>query len=102
MGELDSHLQRLLKLAATPNEQKPAGAPFGFDTRVVAQWRALHRNDAGEVLRFVRRVAFVAVAITILGGVATYRQMRENEELGEPLTNDYAMADYAIEKQIRQ
>ena len=51
-------------------------------------------------MRFVRRVALVAIAITVIGGAAAYRQMSENEDLNEPLTNDYAMADSVIETQL--
>ena len=42
------------------------------------------RNDHGDLARFVRRVALTAIAITIIGGVATYRQINEDEETGEP------------------
>jgi hypothetical protein len=102
MATLDSHLQRLLKIAAAAKEEEGTGPPFGFDTRIVAKWRELQRNDTSELVRFVRRIALVAVAITLFGGVATYRQISENEELGEPLTNDYAIADSAIERQFLQ
>ena len=51
-------------------------------------------------MRFVRRVALVAIAITVIGGAAAYRQNGENEDLNEPLTNDYAMADSVIETQL--
>ncbi len=103
MARLDSHLQRLLKLAATVKEEDiGAGAPFGFDTKVLANWRALRRPVNGELVRFVRRVALVAIAITVIGGAAVYRQMTENDDLTEPLTNDYAMADSVIESQLLQ
>ena len=103
MARLDSHLQRLLKLAATVKEEDIGdGAPFGFDTKVLANWRALRKNENGELMRFVRRVALVAIAITVIGGAAAYRQISENEDLNEPLTNDYAMADSVIESQLLQ
>jgi hypothetical protein len=102
MGKLDLHLQRLFKLAAPVKEEEVSGAPFGFDTRVLGQWRVAKNNGANEVARFVRRVALVAIAITLFGGVAAYRQISENEEMGEPLTNDYAIADSAIERQFLQ
>ena len=103
MAQLDAHLKRLLKLAARAAKEKTvAEVPFGFDTRVVAQWRELKENDSGEVTRFIRRVALVAIAITVLGGVAAYQQINEDEELGEPLTNDYAIADSTIERQLLQ
>ena len=102
MDERDAHLQRLLKLAATVKEEEIGEAPLGFATRIVARWRGSQQNESGELTRFVRRVAFVAIAITLFGGAATYRQISENEELGEPLTNDYAIADSTIERQFQQ
>ena len=103
MDKRDAHLARLLKLAAaTVDDQSAVEAPFGFDTRIVARWREMKRNDNGDLARFVRRVALAAIAITVLGGVATYSQINENDEIGEPLTNDYALVDSAIQKQLLQ
>jgi hypothetical protein len=101
MARLDSHLQRLLKLAATVKEEEVAdSAPFGFDTKVLAHWRALRKPVNGELVRFVRRVALVAIAITAIGSAAIYRQINANEDLNEPLTSDFAMADSVIESQL--
>lgn len=102
MDERDTHLTRLLKIAATAKEESETEAPFGFDTRIVARWREMTRNDHGDLTRFVRRVALIAIAITIIGGVATYRQINEDDETGEPLTNDYALVDSAIQNQLVQ
>jgi hypothetical protein len=104
MGTIDAHLQRLLKMARTAKKDEAdiLETPFGFDARIVANWRALEENEPRELVRFVRRVALVAIAITVLGSAGIYRQLNENDELGEPLTNDYAIADSAIERQILQ
>lgn len=101
MGKRDTQLVRLLKWAAAATDQTPFEAPFGFDTRVVARWREMKGNN-GDLARFVRRVALAAIAIIVLGGVATYRQATEDEEIGEPLTNDYALVDSAIQSQFLQ
>ena len=94
MARLDAHLQRLLKMAALVKEDEIVSPPFGFDTRIVARWRELQKmNGTGELVGFVRRVALVALVIMLVGGVATYRQISENEDLGEALTNEYAIAD---------
>jgi hypothetical protein len=102
MDGRDTRLARLLKLAAPAKADTAIEAPFGFDTRVVARWREMKRNDNGDVARFVRRIALAAVAITVLGGIATYRQVSEDDEIGEPLTNDYALVDSAIQRQLLQ
>ena len=61
MKDRDSALQRLLRSAAQVPEEKITGAPFGFETRVVARWRAgraFCRRDAGST--------FECVAATLL------------------------------------
>jgi hypothetical protein len=103
MGKRDTHLTRLLDLAAAARDEEAAGeTPFGFDTRIVARWREMKPNDNGDLTRFVRRVALAAIVITILGGIGTYRQLNEDDETGEPLTNDYALVDSVIQRQFMQ
>jgi hypothetical protein len=102
MARLDLHLQRLLKLAAAAKDEEVSEMPFGFDTRVLANWRAAQNSGNGEVARFVRRVALVAMAIMVLSGAAAYRQLSEDEDLSESLTNDYVIADSMIERQMLQ
>lgn len=102
MGQLDSHLDRLLKSAAGAVKDTPVEAPFGFDTRVVALWRAAKKSDSLELVRFVHRVAMLAVAITIVASAFTYRQISEDEEIGETFSNEYAIADSAIETEFLQ
>ena len=100
MDKRDSHLTRLLKLAAAAKEEAAMEAPFGFDTRVVALWRQMKPNGNGDLARFVRRVALAAIAITILAGFGTYQQLDQDDETSEPLTNDYAFVDTAIQNQF--
>jgi hypothetical protein len=102
MDKHNARLTRLLKLAAAAKDQTAIEAPFGFDTRIVARWREMKQNDNGELARFVRRIAVAAIAITVLGGVATYRQLDQDDESSEPLTNDYALVDSAIQRQFLQ
>jgi hypothetical protein len=102
MDKRDAHLTRLLKLAATAKTDVATEVPFAFETRIVARWREMNRTDHGDLVRFIRRVALTAITITILGGVATYRQINEDDEAGEPLTNDYALVDSAIQRQFLQ
>jgi hypothetical protein len=102
MGQLDARLMRLLKSAARAKTETNIEAPFGFDTRVLARWREGRGSDNSDLTLLVRRVAAVALAVTLVGGVAAYEQITEDEEIGEPFTNEYAIADSAIEKQFLQ
>ncbi len=98
----DSELRRLLQAARAAEEAEPA-MPYGFDTRVLALARArrlARGNDTWELARLVRRIAFSAVVVTACAGAAAYWQMSENDDLGEPLTNAYAIADNAIDLEL--
>ena len=94
----DSKVDRLLKSArAHADEAPPDAVPFGFDTRVVALARA-RRPDPGLALSgLVRRVVLLALAVTVVSTAAAYRELSENETLGAPETNEFAIADAAIQ-----
>jgi hypothetical protein len=102
MDKRNARSTRLLKLAAVVKDDTLIEVPFGFDTRIVARWREMKQDDNSELARFVRRVALAAIAITVLSGVATYRLANEDDESSEPLTNDYALVDSAIQRQFLQ
>ena len=91
-----SQIDRLLRAAAVlPNEQ-PAELPFGFETRVVARWRAVAQGEFAGVNYLLRRVMLMAVAVIVLGSAGAYREVSAGDEQAEPLHNDYAIADTAI------
>ncbi len=54
----NEQIDRLLRSAAQADEEVPAAMPFGFDTRVVALWRA-GMPKANGVMQLLRRVARV-------------------------------------------
>ena len=85
MDGRDTHLMRLLTLAAAAKEESAIEAPFGFDTRIVALWREMKSNGNGDLTRFVRRIALVAIVITILGGLGTYSQVNQDDEAARAL-----------------
>ena len=80
--------------------------PFGFDTRLAALAREQRRggetNGGREFTRFLRRVALVSVIITAFASSAAYWQLSENAATAEPLSNEYAIADNAIESEFFQ
>jgi hypothetical protein len=86
-------IDRLFRAAcAAPDEPLPA-MPFGFDTRVIAQWRATWPNDPAGVARLLRRVMLLATALIVLGSAGAYREYQQSEEL---FGDEYAFADTAI------
>jgi hypothetical protein len=96
-------VDRLLRSAASAPEPLPAEAPFGFETRVVASWRSGNgsANDFADLSRFLRRAGVIAGAILVLAGAAAYRQYRDEVKFATP-TNEYAIADSAIQTEFSQ
>ncbi|HSP45639.1 MAG TPA: hypothetical protein VLO30_06575 [Chthoniobacterales bacterium] len=101
MNPRDVH--RLLRSAA--NALQPAGeeVPFGFDTRVVASWRSGNggATDLADLSRFLRRAGVIAGAVLVLASAAAYRQYRDEATFAAP-TNEYAIADSAIQTEFSQ
>ena len=104
MKGADADLDRLLRSAANAPEPSPPNAPYGFETRVVALWHAGNgrANDAAELTRFLRRIGAVALAVLALATAGAYQQFNENEERTIPQTNEYAIADSAIQTEFSQ
>jgi hypothetical protein len=97
-------VNRLLRSAAQAPEPFAAEAPFGFDTRVVASWRAGDQgdgNDLADLSRFLRRAGVIACAVLVLAGAAAYRQYREEATFAAP-TNEYAIGDSTIQTEFSQ
>ncbi|HEX8899039.1 MAG TPA: hypothetical protein VF751_10095 [Chthoniobacterales bacterium] len=99
-----SDVDRLLRSAAHTLDEPLFGAPFGFDTRVVALWRSGRNggNDLAELSRFLRRASLIASAVLVLAGTAAYRQYRDETKFASLATNEYAIADSAIQREFSQ
>jgi hypothetical protein len=93
-------VDRLLRSAAESEKDAPTEAPFGFDTRVVALWRAQPNDAALGITRFVRRVAVAAVAVIVLSAGAAYRELNQTSEKNELVANEFAIADSVIQDEF--
>jgi hypothetical protein len=98
----DVDLGRLLKSAAQNRESESVEMPFGFDTRVVALWRAQGNSAARGLSALLRRVALVATALIIVASAGAYHQINQNRELSEPSANEFAIADSVIQDEFGQ
>ena len=98
------NLDRLLCSAANVPEGLAPEAPVGFDTRVVALARAGNgrANDVADLSRFLRRTGVIAFAVLVLASAAAYRQFSEDAAFSAPQTNEYAIADSAIQMEFSQ
>jgi hypothetical protein len=95
----NKELDRLLQAAAHVGEETPAMMPFGFDTRVVALWRATASRPNG-VTSLVRRVALLSAAVIVISTVAVVREANQSREINESFTNEFAIADSAIQDEF--
>jgi hypothetical protein len=95
----DKKLDRLLDAAARAGVESPAVMPFGFDTRVVALWRAAGSKPNG-VTSLVRRVALLSAAVIVISTVAVVREANQSREINESFTNEFAIADSAIQDEF--
>jgi hypothetical protein len=92
-------IDRLLQSAAQAEEKVPAAMPFGFDTRVVALWRSSTPKTNG-VMQLVRRVALLSIAVIVISTVAAIREANQSREIRESFTNEFAIADSAIQDEF--
>ena len=100
MDKREEQVDRLLRAAAAVPESVPTEVPFGFDTRVIATWRADRRNggaDGWEFARVFRRVAVSAAFIIVVATGAAIWQFQQDDDLDDLNGNAYAIADTVIE-----
>lgn len=95
----NENIDRLLRSAAQTDEERPAEMPFGFDTRVIALWRA-GTPKANGVLQLLRRVAVLSTAVIVISTIAAVREAKQSREIRESLTNEFAIADSAIQDEF--
>lgn len=95
----NEQIDRLLRSAAQADEEVPAAMPFGFDTRVVALWRAGAPMTNG-VMQLLRRVAVLSIAVIVISTVAAVREANRSREIRESFANEFAIADSAIQDEF--
>ena len=95
----DHEIDRLLRSAAQAPEEVPVAMPFGFDTRVVALWRARAQRPNG-LTPLLRRIALLSAAVIVVSTIAAVREASQSRKIGESLTNEFAIADSAIQDEF--
>jgi hypothetical protein len=94
-------IDRLLRSAAQARVDVPAEMPLGFDTRVVALWRGLAAKPNGIAL-LLRRVALLSAAVIAISTLAAIREIQQSREQYNAFTNEFAIADTAIQDEFSQ
>jgi hypothetical protein len=99
----DHKFDRLLQSAARAGEEAPIEMPFGFDTRVVALWsRSRGTAKPNGVTPLIRRVALLSAAVIVVSTLAAVREFRQSRGQFNDLTNEFAIADAAIQDEFFQ
>ncbi|PYJ02009.1 MAG: hypothetical protein DMF00_02930, partial [Verrucomicrobia bacterium] len=70
-------------------------------TRVVALWRAALPTSNG-LMQLLRRVAVLSAAVIIISTLAAVREARQSRQQYSELTNEFAIADRAIQDEFSQ
>jgi hypothetical protein len=99
MNDLDPKIDRLLRSGAEACDDVPSAMPFGFDTRVVALWRAGTKTPNG-LTPLLRRIALLSAAVILVSTIAAIREAGQSREIDESLTNEFAIADSAIQDEF--
>jgi hypothetical protein len=87
-----NHWNRLLKAARQAPTEAPAEMPLGFDTRVIAEWRA--GREHGELLPWavlLRGALACSALIMVVSLLMNYQALRDREP------GPMAIADAAIQ-----
>ena len=99
MSDANRDLDRLVRAAARVSEERSSAPPFGFETRVVALWRA-GTNPPNGLSALIRRVALLSAVVMVVSTAAAVRELQQNREFGDAITDDYAIADSVIQKEF--
>jgi len=97
----DHEVDRLLRSAAQASNEAAVEMPFGFDTRVVALWRAIADKPNG-IASLLRRVAVFSAVVIAISTLAAVREIKQSKEQYNDFTNEVAIADTAIQDEFSQ
>jgi len=95
---MNDSLDRLLHIAASsPADAKTPEPPFGFETRVLAAWRAATSEDEGAGWRAAFRPAIVIAGTAALLSVAfSWPSLSGLRETAAPSIAERTVVDSAI------
>ncbi len=99
----DHEVDRLFRSAAKTGDDAPAEMPFGFDTRVVALWsRSRESAKPNGIASLLRRVALLSAAVIAISTLAAVRELKQSRDQSNDFTNEFAIADTAIQDEFSQ
>jgi hypothetical protein len=99
MNDGKTNIDRLLRSAAQAPEEISAEPPFGFETRVVALWRS-SKPKANGLSGLLRGIVLSSAVIIVVSAAGTFREYQRGLEAGDSSTNEFAIADSAIQAEF--
>jgi hypothetical protein len=100
---MKDQIDRLLRSAAQAGDEAPAEMPFGFDTRVVAlRSRSLAAAKPNGIASLLRHVALLSSAVIVISTLAAVLELKQSQEQSNDFTNEFAIADTAIQDEFSQ
>ncbi len=96
MNPLDRQLDRLFKAAAQAPKPAPGAAPFGLETRVMAEWRASSRGESGDFFVTWFRQATIGACLLAVASLAWNYHDLTNGEKG--ISDELAIADSSMKE----
>jgi len=99
---MKDQIDRLLRSAAQADDEAPAEMPFGFDTRVVALRSRSRGAKPNGIASLLRRVALLSSAVIVISTLAAVLELKQSQEQSNDFTNEFAIADTAIQDEFSQ
>ena len=89
-------LDRLLLAAATSKNDQLSDMPYGFDTRVLARARANQQSNLIAVANLLRRFVLLSLGVIAVASAGAYHELRQSDDLGDSLIDEYVIADSVV------
>ena len=91
MNSLDQSLERLFKAASGASKPEPEALPGHLETRVLAEWRSLRREDGLMMMAGLFRRAVICASVIMLASIVWSHLEKPNAA-----TSVLALANYEI------
>lgn len=96
MNPIDRQLNRLFKAASQAPKPEAEAAPFGLETRVMADWRASLQPESGDFfVALFRRAAMGACMLAVVSLAWNYHNLTNGEK---SISDELAIADSSLQR----
>jgi len=101
MNDLNDQLRRLLASAREEHAVDEAGLPFGLDTRVMAEWRALRAGPPSSSFATLYRQAIIwSLGIACVATISFIRDWAAINDMASWQNIEMHLANSAIQQHL--